>query len=474
VFSTGIVQESGTRLLGTAHYFICVGDEFEGLKPALAQLHQSIVRHPERAESLHFARSSFMMLEYLVEEAERLMDTSISGVLAADAFRENLATAQEFLREARKRAEIFEDDRDPLSGQTGVIQRAYVSSYHREIRPYTVFVPSTYDSSKPYPLISYMLSGGPTPDWRSSSEEQGRVRSESLALAEEKGFIMVWPRYRRLEAEANFFDVFAEMKRDYNIDLDRVYLMGVSGGGLASWLIGLLYPDQIAAICPISSVTITTVGPGDSQWRPHILSEERAALSAGGPEGESQVVLKAHSTYYFPMNALHVPVMILHSDADTSTLVDVQARPMVKKMRELGLEVEYVEYPGVGHGLGRFYADGFAKALDFFDKHRNVRHPKTIDYSTPSIRYNKAYWIKIGKFSEKGTFARVQAEAKGSTVEVKTENVAGFAVLRDAEVFDVSAPLTVVIDGENVFDGRFPETGGLGFVKNQEGAWQAK
>ena len=299
-----------------------------------------------------------MMLEYLVEEAERLMDTSISGVYSTDAFRKNLATAQKFLREAVKRAEVFEQDRDPLAGQTGVIQRAYVSSFHREIRPYTVFVPSTYDGSKPYPLISYMLSGGPTPDWRSSSEEQGRVRSESLALAEQKGFIMVWPRYRRLEAEANFFDVLPEMRKDYNIDLDRVYLMGVSGGGLASWTIGLLHPDQIAAICPISSVTITTAGPDDVRWRPHILSDERAALSAAGPGQESQVVVKARSTYYYPMNALHLPVLILHSDADTSTLVDVQARhPRVESLESLApMAIEPAEIPGPvddGPAVGR-------------------------------------------------------------------------------------------------------------------------
>ncbi len=477
VLSIAIAQESRAELLDTAHYSICAGREFGGLKAGLAQLHESIARHPERAESLHFARSSFLMLEYLVQEAERVIDTgTITGVYSTDAFRKNLATAQDFLREAVKRAEVFAQDRDPLAGQRGVIQRAYVSSFHREIRPYTVFVPSTYDGSKPYPLISYMLSGGPTPDWRSSSDEQGRVRSGSLALAEEKGFIMVWPTARRLQAEANFFDVLEQMKKDYNIDPDRIYLMGVSGGGLASWTIGLLHPDQIAAICPISSVTITAGGPDDmrTRWRAHILSEERAALPTEAPGQESQVVVKARSTYYYPMNALHLPVMILHSDADTSTLVDVQARPMVKKMRELGLDVEYVEYPGVGHGLGHYYADGFARALAFFDKHRNVRHPKTIDYSTPSIRYNKAYWIRIGKFAENGKFARVQAEAKGSTVEVKTENITGFSVLRDAEVFDVSAPVKVIIDGQRVFEGMFPETGGPAFVRGEDGVWQAR
>jgi hypothetical protein len=245
------------------------------------------------------------------------------------------------------------------------------------------------------------------------------------------------------------------MKKDYNIDEDRIYLMGVSGGGLASWLIGLRFPDQIAAICPISTLSVVS----ENTERPEIASKR---------------ILKERSTYYFPMNALHVPVIMLHGDADTSTLCELQARPMAKKMKELGLELEYIEYAGVGHGLGHYYQDGFAKALDFFDKHRNVRHPKRIDYSTPSMRYTKAYWIKIGKIVTKGEFARVQAEAKGNSVEIKTENLGGFSVLRDEVVFDASAPMTISIDGQDAYSGPVPATGGIGFIKDEQGAWKTQ
>jgi len=170
------------------------------------------------------------------------------------------------------------------------------------------------------------------------------------------------------------------------------------------------------------------------------------------------------------MNALHVPVIILHGDADTSARADIQARPMAKKMRELGLEVEYVQYPGALHGLGEDYTDGFERAMAFFNRHRNVRYPKTIDFTTPSLRYKKAYWVTLARFVKKEEWARIRAEVKANTVEVKTENIAGFGVLRDAEVFDVSVPLTVITDGQRAFEGMFPETDGLGFVRNQEGA----
>ena len=471
VFRISISQSTGKPLLKTGHYFVCVGQEYPDLKADLISLRHRIEQHPYRSESLKYARSSFMFLEYLIKEAAKVVEAgTIADTFSSSAYRRNLDLAQESVLEAKTLAEVFENDTDPLaskrgagtasnadplSGTTGVIQRAYLSTFHRELRPYTVFVPSTYDPARPTPLISLMLTPGPSPDWRSSPAGRGSMHSESLALAEKKGYLIVWPTGRRLEAEVNFFDVLREMKQDYNIDEDRIYMMGVSGGGLASWLIGLRFPDQIAAICPISALTVVSE------------STER-------PEKASTALLRERSVYHFPMNALHVPVIMLHGDADTTTLCDVQARPMAKRMNELGLELEYVEYPGAGHGLGDSYAKGFARALAFFGRHRNERHPRTIDYSTPGMRYNKAYWIRIGSFQEKGRFARVQASAEGNTVEITTENVAGFSILRDEVVFDVSTPVTVSIDGAVVYEGLLPMTGGAAFTLASGGVWQSK
>jgi len=276
---------------------------------------------------------------------------------------------------------------------------------------------------------------------------------------EEKGFIGVWPSLtRRLEAELNFFAVLEEMKRDYNIDAERVYLMGVSGGGLSSWLIGLRHPDQIAAIAPISGVSVAS----------------QAIENAGG---DPDTIDKSRSAYYFPMNALHVPVVVLHGDADPATKVEEQARPMVEKMRELGLEVEYHEYAGAPHGLGKDYLDAFDKIMDFFSRHRNVRYPKTIDFSTPSLRYNKAYWIWLEQLTEEGEFARVKAEAKDNVVTIETENVSVMSLVPRPEVLDLEEPVKVVIDGQEVGERTLPgkrtHSGPwMRFTKNEEGRWR--
>ena len=40
--------------------------------------------------------------------------------------------------------------------------------------------------------------------------------------------------------------------REYSIDLDRIYLTGVSMGGMGTWSIAMKYPEWFAAIAPIS------------------------------------------------------------------------------------------------------------------------------------------------------------------------------------------------------------------------------
>ncbi len=51
-------------------------------------------------------------------------------------------------------------------------------------------------------------------------------------------------------------DVLAEVRRDYKIDPNRIYLMGHSMGGYGTWSIAMAHPDVFAAIGPISGGAI--------------------------------------------------------------------------------------------------------------------------------------------------------------------------------------------------------------------------
>jgi predicted esterase len=417
------------------------GDSLESLAAKIDGFHDTRRKN-------NIARSSVRYFEYCLRQAL---------IEIAESTDESLAQAEQFLSEARRLTEAFENKRDPLANQTGVVQRAFLSPYDGELHPYTIFIPDSYDGQTPMPLIADLMAPGPPATFKAETLGGGKFNYgpvvESLNQA---GFIEVWPpAFRRAEAEENFFAVLEEMKRDYVIDEERIFLTGVSGGALSSWLAGLHYPDQIAAIAPITTNTVNKVGKG---------------------KGDSPID-KANSVFYFPMNALHVPVLMLHGDADHVSPAETQVYPMVEKMRALGLPLEYVEYPGVGHGLGERYYDGFDRMLEFVSDKRNIRHPKTIDFTTPSMKYSKAYWIWIGRMTDPGEFARVRAEAKDNIIEIKTENISELTVIPDPMVIDKTETVTITIDGKQVFKGVFPprrpHTGPPSrFIRDESGQWR--
>ncbi|MBC8107584.1 MAG: hypothetical protein H7Z14_13415 [Anaerolineae bacterium] len=47
--------------------------------------------------------------------------------------------------------------------------------------------------------------------------------------------------------------VFQDLKRHFNIDSDRIYTTGFSGGGYVAWSMAIFYGDEIAATIPVAS-----------------------------------------------------------------------------------------------------------------------------------------------------------------------------------------------------------------------------
>src|SRR5262249_24386308 len=135
-------------------------------------------------------------------------------------------------------------------------------------------------------------------------------------------------------SEQDVMQMLARVKQQYKIDESRIYLMGHSMGGIGTWKIAAKYPDVWAAIAPVSS--------------------------AVQPEPIEQFK--------------HIPEFVVHGDDDRTVNVN-GSRTMVAKMKELGVEVKYVEVPGGNHGS--VVAPNIGGALDFFDAHRKAASKTT-------------------------------------------------------------------------------------------------
>jgi predicted peptidase len=150
--------------------------------------------------------------------------------------------------------------------------------------------------------------------------------------ADRLGFLVVCPKGRdtasmyRGPAEQDVLDVLAEVRRDYKVDANRIYLMGHSMGAYGTWSTAMDHPDLWAALGPIS-------GGGD-------------------PNGMAKI--------------RHIPQYVTHGDDDRTVNVS-NSRRMVEAGKAAGTEIVYVEVPGGSHVS--VAAPAFAPMLDFFAKH---------------------------------------------------------------------------------------------------------
>jgi predicted peptidase len=144
-------------------------------------------------------------------------------------------------------------------------------------------------------------------------------------------------------------NVLNMMLEEFNVDEDRIYLMGHSMGGGGTMYLGPKHADIWAAIAPIAG--------------------------GGGRPDQAQSLQR--------LKDAGVAVMVVHGEADE--IVPVQgSRDMARLMDEMGLESEYVELPGVGHGPVINLAQ--ANIFDWFDAHSKWPITRPIASDRPSSR----------------------------------------------------------------------------------------
>jgi predicted esterase len=266
-----------------------------------------------------------------VEYAASMVEMANSGRLSVER-----ADVKAAIVNASLTLDRIEKGEDPLRARRGDIHWAYRSAVDDTAQPYRFYIPANYDAKKKWPMVVALHGMGGDENSFFAGYDKGAIRR----VAEERGYIVVCPKGRSpysmylATAERDVIDVINEMKRDFSIDDDRVYLMGHSMGGYGSWSIAANNPNIFAAIGPI----------------------------AGGGTPFSRPKLKAIT---------HVPWIVIHGDKDPTVPVE-ESRKMVKAGKELGVEIKYIEVPGGNHG--DVVVPAFKEIFDWFDAHK--RRPK--------------------------------------------------------------------------------------------------
>ena len=101
-----------------------------------------------------------------------------------------------------------------------------------------------------------------------------------------------------------------------------------------------------------------------------------------GYEEEQDSIFCEHSPLDQVLSMPRVPYQIVHGDADQAVNKAAHSDKMVRAMRESGLNVEYIEVPGMGHHAPLFF-DVYRRTIDFVKGQINARtkHPPVSEFN---------------------------------------------------------------------------------------------
>ncbi len=121
--------------------------------------------------------------------------------------------------------------------------------------PGRLFVPDGYDASRSYPIVLFYHGAGQVGS-DNTKQVNGNI-DKLLAAAKARGFFLYAPQLSATQSTwnaawvNNAFRMVSNATRDYNIDLSRIYVTGLSLGGLGTWNSLMKYGHILAGAVPI-------------------------------------------------------------------------------------------------------------------------------------------------------------------------------------------------------------------------------
>ena len=299
-------------------------------------------------------------------------------------------------------------------------------------RPYRVSlsIPQSYEPTKDYALVVCLHGAGFTGEayldrWKSRLGEQ---------------YILACPTYpagawftRR--AEDLVLATVQLVRELYRIDPNRIFLSGMSNGGIGAWLIGMHHAPLFAGLAPMASGIDDVLFP-------------------------------------FLENLRTTPVYIIHGSQDQVMPVEL-SRKLAGELKKLDYPFIYREHDRT-HAMagGHFFPrEELPDLVTWFDKQRRTPVPKTLTVVRDASHLLSFGWVRIdatdqiASFSEdlidkrddsirQRTYARLTAQVTGpNQIEVRTDRVRQYTLYLNSDLVDLSKPVVIITDGQPSFEG---------------------
>lgn len=299
---------------------------------------------------------------------------------------------------------------------------------------YSLSVPESYDPAKSYGLVLCLHGAGFTGD-AYLDRWAGRLGD---------GYILACPSYSMgawwtRSAEALVLGTIRTVSAQYHIDPDRVFLTGMSNGGIGAWIIGMHHADLFAGLAPMAS-------------------------------GIDDVL------YPFLANLKQTPVYIIHGAKDQVMPVRL-SRALHETLTQLDAPVIYREHEREHPMAGGHYfpKEELPDLVAWFDAQRRGPDPAAAAVVRDATHLGPLGWMRIDATDRIAAFAENLVEGHDeliagkvyakliagretdqtvTRVTVAAARVRQYSLFLSDDMFDASKPVQVTTNGQLSYEGR--------------------
>jgi hypothetical protein len=347
--------------------------------------------------------------------------------------------ARTLLKEGNARADALARGEAPWTKQTGLVVRAYISKIDGSVQPYGLLIPPTWfpASAHRFRLDAWFHGRGETLSEVNFISD--RMRNPGEFQPPNTIVLHLYGRYcnaNKFAGEVDLFEAMEDVKKQYQIDENRLLVRGFSMGGASTWQFGTHYAGLWAAAAP---------GAGFAETKEFTHAERQPAL----PWYQEKLLHLTNATDY-AANLYNVPVVAYNGDKDPQRQA---ADIMERYMAEEGLRLARVWGPDTPH---RYHPDSkvtISRLIDANADRGSTPFPRKVKFTTWTLAYNRMKWIVVDAMDREWERARVAAEVVNDhAVTIQTSNVAALTIEMGAaaNLIDIEARPVVTVDGEKL------------------------
>ncbi len=162
---------------------------------------------------------------------------------------------------------LVDGARSPVTSAPGAVATGFIQRQRNQERSdYTLYIPEDYSPDRPLPLI-VALHGGYGQGYEYVWTWLRTARSRGYAILAPKSFDVTWDMMVPSSDARSVVRMLNEVSNEYSIDPARVYLTGLSDGGIFTYILGLEQPQLFRGLAVIAGVLHLTLDPMLRQGR---------------------------------------------------------------------------------------------------------------------------------------------------------------------------------------------------------------